>query len=246
MRCAYFYNYGDHMLNHMIIQNDPQLTDDGEGIEGREMEHAVDIYPFADGQPGQVIYPGNVPYHNRRAVSAKYAFYPLVGMTDEMFDQYNLAKELHWHAVSDPTFKTRLEQGIDALLLDVFQRAKVVILRWGDGSCKGIDTLTATIPAQWNIDFEKYYGGRLHHAFLKVFEYPVKNILFHTEAQAGLQYMLYQDDVQAKCDRAGLGDLMSIGDESNVVLLFDVGGHATVRSRLFHLLPKRQLQSITN
>lgn len=186
MRCVYFYNYGDHMLNHMIVQNDPGLIDRVEGIEGREMEHAVDIYPFADGTPDQAIYPGNVPYHNRRPISAKYAFYPLVGMTDEMFQQYHLAKEIHLQAERDPDFKNRLEQGIDALLSTVFERAKDVICHWGDGSNKGIDTMTATVPAQWTIEFEKYYGERLHQAFLKVFEYPVQNILFHTEAQAAL------------------------------------------------------------
>lgn len=244
MRCVYFYNYGDHMLNHMIVQNDPGLIDRVEGIEGREMEHAVDIYPFADGTPGQAIYPGNVPYHNRRPISAKYAFYPLVGMTDEMFQQYHLAKEIHLHAERDPDFKNRLEQGIDALLCTVFERAKDVICRWDDGSNKGIDTMTATVPAQWTLEFEKYYGERLHQAFLKVFEYPVQNILFHTEAQAALQYMLYQDDVQAKCDRLAFGDLMSIGDKSSVILLFDVGSHATVCLSSF--LRKCQLQPIAN
>ncbi|KAJ4385219.1 hypothetical protein N0V93_010280 [Gnomoniopsis smithogilvyi] len=62
------------MLNHMIVKNDPNTTDEGEGIQGREMEHAVDIYPFDDGKPGQAFYPGNVPYPDRRSVSAKYAF----------------------------------------------------------------------------------------------------------------------------------------------------------------------------
>lgn len=233
VRCAYFYNYGDGMLNHMIVFNDPHMTDEGEEIEGRDMEHTVDIYPFDDAEPGQEIYPGNITYHNRRAISAKYAFYPIVGMTDEMFQQYHLAKEIHQYATRDPAFKERLEQGIDALLFAVFTQAKVLVDHSGDRSSKGIDTLTATIPAQWTIEFEKYYGDRLYQAFLKVFNYPVDNILFHTEAQAGLQYMLYQGDRQAECNRVGMGDVINIGDEPNVVLLFDVGGHATVSPSAF-------------
>ncbi|KAJ4405919.1 hypothetical protein N0V82_010231 [Gnomoniopsis sp. IMI 355080] len=230
MRCAYFYNHGDKMANHMIVRNDAQFTEEGEGIEGRHMEHSVDIYPFADGQPGEAIYPGNTPYAERRPVSAKYAIYTLVGMSDEIYSQYSLAADLDDHAQRDPTFKARLEQGVHELLVAVMLRAKAVAAANGDGSSDGLDTLTATIPAQWSIEFEKYYGDRLHKAFREAFKYPVGNILFHTEAQAGLQYMLYRDDVQAQCDRAELGDLMKIGDKSNIVLLFDVGGHATLDS----------------
>lgn len=228
MRCAYFYNHGDGMLNHMIVRNDALFTGEGEGIEGRDMEHSVDIYPFADGKPGEAIYHGNTPCPERRSVSAKYAIYPLVGMSDEMYHQYPLAADLDQHAQRDPAFRARLELGIHELLVAVMKRAKDVASLNGDGSSENLDTLTATIPAQWSIEFEKYYGDQLYEAFLQVFKYPVRNILFHTEAQAGLQYMLYRDDVQAQCDRSGLSDLMRIGDKSNVVLLFDIGGHATV------------------
>ncbi|KAJ4390956.1 hypothetical protein N0V93_004555 [Gnomoniopsis smithogilvyi] len=161
MRCAYFFNYGDGMLNHMIIKNDPNTTDEGEGIEGREMEHAVDIYPFDDGKPGQAFYQGNVPYPDRRSVSAKYAFYALVGMTDEMYTQYHLAADIDYYAKRDQAFKTRLERGVDSLLMAVLQRAK---------DLNGLLSLSNTMVT---------------------------------------------------------GDLMSLGDKSNAVLLFDMGGHAT-------------------
>lgn len=178
-----------------------------------------------------VYYYGNATHPTRKRTSAKLLFYVLAGKTTAMKGQHQQLQELEDEAKKRPSFHNILRQAIHAVLVRAFLNAQHVIDMQDlvPSSCP-VDTISATISAQWDLDYERLYGNFICNAFEEVFHYPIKRIVFHTEGQIGFHYLFHKVAFQGEKERASIDRLLNLKGQTNVVLMVDIGGHTTVSS----------------
>lgn len=176
-----------------------------------------------------VYYYGNATHPERKRTSAKLLFYALAGKTAAMKGQHQQLQELEDEAKKRPGFHNILRQAIHAVFVQAFLNARHIIDTQDiiPGS-RAVDTISATISAQWDLDYERLYGNFICNAFEEVFHYPIKRIVFHTEGQIGFHYLFHKIPFQGESERASIDRLLNLNGQTNVVLMVDIGGHATV------------------
>lgn len=158
-------------------------------------------------------------------------FYILAGVTDDMRKHYHQMTELIEYAENEPSIHETLRQGINAVLVGGFKHAHNKIQIDVLESRRRLDTVSATIPALWDLNFEQIYGDRISAAFHKVFGYPVKKIIFHTESQIALHYIFYPGDVRMRTELELIDPAMhDLKTQTNALLVIDIGDHSVVKS----------------
>lgn len=161
-------------------------------------------YPFDDGK----VYLGNDPNPHRQPTSLKFGFYVLANASDELVKQYPLVQPL-LERKNDLAFRDRLYQGLEGLLLVLRDHVNKL--------CKAkrlsISTIGLSVPAQWNLDFERVYQNLV----AAVFSHPPSEIYFHTETEA-LAHYLFKDHIDELQDNGA----------NDALLFLDFGGHNMV------------------
>jgi hypothetical protein len=147
----------------------------------------------------------------RQSISLKYAFYVLVDTTDELLNQYRMARPLY-HRRHDPGFHARLLEGLDKLFTAVYKR----VLEVCEEENLRITTIGLAVPSQWTLDFMDLY----RRIIAQVFRHDPSAIFFVTETEALAHFLCVK-----KLDR--LVERRNI-IHHDVVLMLDFGGHNMV------------------
>ncbi|KAK7928426.1 hypothetical protein PG985_005424 [Apiospora marii] len=168
-------------------------------------EIPADIYPYdEDG----LVYLNGASDHARRSVPAKYAFYAIVGTSDESLEQNPLAKELIDHSREDTAFKQRLRKGLVELFKWIACLCRVIC----EQHDYEIDVIGLSVPSQWTEDFKVLYKSII----VETFGDPIR-VYFVCEIEA-LGHYLHRNHKKK---------LLQPLDKLDVVLFIDFGGYDT-------------------
>jgi hypothetical protein len=164
-------------------------------------------YPFDDGP----VYLGEDHDPSRLSISLKYGFYILAKCPNDIRHQYAVVEPLLDKA-NDYHFRFRLKHG----LVSLFRTIQSIVNEICDENSIVIETIAATIPAQWTLEFEAVYRDILSQAF----NLPEPKISFVAEVEA-LIHTLLNDHVKKLA--------LNQYPKASSYLFLDLGGHTMVR-----------------
>jgi hypothetical protein len=161
-----------------------------------------------------------LPRKPREQVSLKYAFAVLAGCAKDVQGEYIFEKSLMERA-GDEQFKKALRRG----LLQLFNAIHEAVDRICRDKNFRVESIAATIPAHWTLEFEDVYRDILAECF--DFRQRATQIFFISEIEA-MVHALVKDHPKA----IGLDS----ATHDYVCLFQDYGGHSSVRSACLTVL----------
>lgn len=136
----------------------------------------------------------------------------MAGAEENVLDQYPMLDALRTRAQEDPSFRTRLEEGLVLMFSELWRKLQATCHRRNFR----ISTVALSVPTQWRENFEIKY----REIIVRAFGLAPEKVIFETEALSIAHYLLRQ-----------YSDLMILYGEPAYVLFLDFGGQSMVSQR---------------